>query len=621
MSRTRRYISHLHPSYLSTLPTEQLVFQVEDFRIILHHIQAVEGWRKAPWGLHSALRYTWSGLARVLHELDTRGEAERLLKPGDFDGILQSLMIYHPKTSSPRTSRRIEGEGTSGGKGAEAGPVDEEFDLGTAQPELPADQYTTLTVPTIFHLISLNGFLPTHKQLLHLARSTSLTVLPSTPHAQAQRTWAAVTHLDIARASDAVWTRRRDMIESITDLWPGFVKERLYEEEIIQGVDECDILLHGNLAAMSDEEVDRLREGVSYWTTRRAAIYAKKRATIMEEVSRRQAHLAGGEGESARASNISLGRDLAWLIRDSLVASRLRHQSAGADMDMTTHRHMGVKPDNAYGVPSNTIGVRPYDLDRPLDLFRLLLTVLVNPEHSSAAVSPGAIKVIVSCVIRLRNAFYHNHDFGSLLSLVHILGIPPASTHTARNPIPISAVPGHAVQTFNLPALPSEVHATLLCAGHQPTPPLRVRQLLVALHHLPVPSTPLNLGSYTRRYLNFVAQECDRQRRYTSNDPSSPFVFGRADDDVRERHRTGGWRSVLQGLYVKWGEGYSMEEWSLRQRVTAADHGDGEVTQEERSRLRGIKRQVAARLLAEDHRVGMTGKGDNILVRPRTSRS
>jgi hypothetical protein len=618
-SRTRRYISHLVPSYLATLTTEQLVYQIEDFRIILHHLRPVDGWHKAPWGLHSSLRYTWSGIARVMDELDKRGEAENLLRPEEFDGILQSLMIYHPKTASPGSPRRKSTGRNEGNAKVEFQAMQEEGELDAedARQEPSIDQYTTLTVPIIFHLISLTGQLPTHKQLLHLARSTSLTVLPSTPHAQAQRTWAAVTHLDIARASDTVWTRRRDMMESILDLWPGFAQERLYEEEIIQGVDECDILLHGNLAAMTNEEVDRLREGVAYWTTKRAAIYTKKRADVAEAISLRHKDMPSSGDGSGWAPNIGLGRDIAWLIRDSLVAFKLRHQSAEGDIHITATRHMDIKPGGVPGALSDITGTSPYDLDNPLDLFRLLLTVLISPDQSTSPASPGAIKVIVSCVIRLRNAFFHNRDLDSLLALIHVLGIPPTRADADDGRFSPSAALRRQVHALRLPALPSEVHATLLCAGHHPTPTHRFRQLVVALHHLPVPSTPLHLGSYTRRYLNFVARECDRERRYTSRDPSSPFTYGRADDDVRERHRTGGWRSVLQGLYVKWGEGYSVDEWELRQKVIAADRGEGDVTLEERSRLKAIKRQVAATLLTEDYRVAMMGKGDNILVRPK----
>ena len=525
-SRIKRFTSQLTPAHLAALDTDAVLARLNDLRRLERHIKPIEGWRKGTWPDHTGLRHIWVGKIRVMKELMTRGALEKVVKQGDFDPIILSLLHY-----SPSLRRSANSQGTS--------PILDDAQERTMEP-------TKLDLPSILRFMSNINIRPSNYQLEQIASSRSTQLLRPIDHAQHHRSRLSLTHSHLGSTALRLWSERRKIVESTLALYPDFINTELYEQEISQSMDEVDIL---TLGRYDDDVIESLRQGMDFWMEHRDKLVVRKRKALQDYV-RRWVDLGMGDELEIRPDETET-KNLCLLLRDCLLSKRIQ--------PTTSYQKSAEAPD----------------LTDPFDVLRLLLGATCLRQRGDFHYNTRAV---VSSVIRMRNAFYLAHDNPSLLKLVRLISPPldpqlldGGSLNHSLSDFGSAPTP-HFFHLLPPPPLPSSIHATLLCAAHTP---LNMRHLLVRLYHLPRPLTPVRLGKKTRQYLRNLALRADERDWASWRRSADPFTEPR-DQEACAIVDTAGWMGLLEHLFQQWGEGMSVRQWKRVVATTWRERSKGQ---------------------------------------------
>jgi len=398
-------------------------------------------------------------------------------------------------------------------------------------PDTSTDPWAELTIPKVVEFLSSLGIAPTARQLHLLLQYFTLdsifhldSPLPYQVAIRQARRDGARRAVNFVERALKVWAKRRRLGSRVEALirglrpqegaedgferWmelpmvteeddPGHVKHlRLTLSEMTMACLEEAIRLKDMLEEEGEEMISEgpdLEREVRYWMSRRDRMIKDLRAELMTDrgLMRRWEKSMEEPGEDEAVYPTEREEYiLQLLLRDSLLRS-IRSPSPNLT-------------ESLRGVPK---------LDDTFNLFQLLLG---QPRKSNLIKS----HIIGGTIIRLRNAFYHERRFLSLLAVIDFIA-PPSSC----------------------PPLSGQILASLLLAARNPQ---QFAHLLTSLIRLPPPISPAVIDASTRRMLLRFALDASATRLdhlITPNPNPQAQVEGEGFTDLL--HRT----------YDKWGVG------------------------------------------------------------------
>lgn len=515
---------------------------------------------------------------RVLQELKQRITLDGVVQQADFDPIILSLIYFAPPTRPSDKHQNSVGPST----------------ITNAPSMEDTEDITTLDLPYVLRFMASIHMPPSTSHLQQIASSRSTRLLRPTDHAQHYRSRLALTHSHLGSSALQLWADRQKIVQSTLALYPQFEETPLYEREVCQSMDEVDIL---TLGRYDDDVIELLREGMNFWMGHRDKLILRKRQALQAYVKRWKDLGVDDEAKIVRPTPQET-KDLCVLLRNSLLSRRIRPSSLD---------HWTAESPN---------------LADPFDLLRLLLGATTC--HRTPKAHPSA-RAVVSSIIRLRNAFYLDHDIESLRKLIRLI-TPPSDLYLLNDTINIGStkhpkqpIPSYTnIRLLPPPPLPSAVHATLLCAAHTPH---HIRHILIRTYHLSLPLGPVQLGKKTRQYLRNLASRADERDWSSWRRSSDPFIENR-DTEVRAIVDQKGWSGLLELLFEKWGEGMSVRQWNKLRGIVSGRKAKrageiGEADAEDEEGHDGVEPEVdlQAKLREMDLARSVT-RPKNILERP-----